>query len=89
MSGLTGIQVQSNFLIISAVVLTGFILLAILVFKLVARGKIMMGPGTALVALLVAILVVPFAMNLSAHFLSNKLHETSVPESAAEAREAR
>ncbi|HEX7234554.1 MAG TPA: hypothetical protein VF243_04720 [Nitrosospira sp.] len=80
---------QSDFLIISAVVLTSFILLAAWIFRLVARGKIIMGPGTALVALLVAILLVPFAMNLSAHFLSNKLHETSVPESAAEAREAR
>ena len=80
---------QSDFLIISTVVLTAFILLAVLVFKLVARGKIIMGPGTALVALLAAILLVPFAMNLSAHFLSNKLHETGVPESSAEAREAR
>jgi hypothetical protein len=81
--------VQSDFLIISAVVLTSFILLAAWIFRLVARGKIIMGPGTALVALLGAILLVPFAMNLSAHFLSNKLHETSVPESAAETREAR
>jgi hypothetical protein len=80
---------QSEFLIVSAAVLTGFILLAVVVFRLVARGKIMMSPGGALVALLVAILLVPFAMNLSAHFLSNKLHETSVPESTAEAREAR
>jgi hypothetical protein len=81
--------VQSDFLIVSAVVLTGFILLAVFVFRLVARGKLMMGPGAALVALLVAILLVPFAMNLSAHFLSNKLHETSGPESTAEAGEAR
>jgi hypothetical protein len=81
--------VQSEFLIVSAAVLIGFILLAVLVFRLVARGKIMMSPGAALVALLVAILLVPFAMNLSAHFLSNKLHETSVPESTAEAGEAR
>jgi Zn-dependent protease with chaperone function len=81
--------VQSEFLIVSAVVLTGFILLAVVVFRLVARGKIMMGPGGALIALLVAILLVPFAMNLSAHFLSNKLHETSAPESTAEAGEAR
>ncbi|HVW66057.1 MAG TPA: hypothetical protein VHB01_13710 [Nitrosospira sp.] len=80
---------QSEFLIISGVVLTGFVLLAALVFRLVARGKIIMGPGTALVALLVAILLVPFAMNLSAHFLSNKLHENSTPESASETREAR
>jgi Zn-dependent protease with chaperone function len=80
---------QSEFLIVSAAVLTGFILLAVVVFRLVARGKIMMSPGAALVALLVAILLVPFAMNLSAHFLSNKLHETSAPESTAEAREAR
>jgi hypothetical protein len=81
--------VQSEFLIVSAAVLTGFILLAVVIFRLVARGKIMMGPGAALVALLVAILLVPFAMNLSAHFLSNKLHETSVPDSTAEAGEAR
>jgi hypothetical protein len=80
---------QSEFLIVSAVVLTGFILLAVAVFRLVARGKIMMGPGGALIALLVAILLVPFAMNLSAHFLSNKLHETSVPGSTAESGEAR
>jgi len=80
---------QSEFLIISAVVLTGFILLAVFIFRLVSRGKIMMGPGAALVALLAAILLGPFAMNLSAHFLSNKLHETSVPESTAETGEAR
>ena len=76
-------------MIISAAVLTAFILLAVLVFRLVARGKIIMSPGTALVALLAAILLVPFAMNLSAHFLSNKLHETDAPESAAQAREER
>jgi hypothetical protein len=81
--------VQSEFLIVSAAVLIGFILLAVVIFRLVARGKIMMSPGAALVALLVAILLVPFAMNLSAHFLSNKLHETSAPESTAEAGEAR
>jgi hypothetical protein len=81
--------VQSEFLIVSAAVLIGFILLAVVIFRLVARGKIMMSPGGALVALLVAILLVPFAMNLSAHFLSNKLHETSAPESTVEAGEAR
>ena len=80
---------QSDFLIVSVVVLTGFILLAVFVFRMVARGKLMIGPGAALVALLVAILLVPFAMNLSAHFLSNKLHETTGPESTTEVGEAR
>jgi hypothetical protein len=81
--------VRSEFLIISAVVLTGFILLAVWIFRMVARGKIAMSPGAALVALLVAILVVPFAMNLSAHFLSGKLHQSGEVEPGAEAREAR
>ena len=82
-------EVRSEFLIISAVVLTGFILLAVWIFRMVARGKIAMSPGAALVALLVAILVVPFAMNLSAHFLSGKLHQSGEVEPGAEAREAR
>jgi len=62
-------------LIISAAVI-GLVWLLAWFFIRVLRGEIDIGVNTALLILLVAILVVPFAMNFSAHILANSMHRT-------------
>ena len=63
-------------LIISAAVI-GLVWLLAWFFIRVLWGVIDIGINTALVILMVAILVVPFAMNFSAHILANSMHRTS------------
>ena len=65
------------FAISSLTLLIGFIWLGVWIFKKIMHGEIGVSVSTALVALLVIILLVPFAMNLSAHFLYEKMHHPS------------
>ena len=60
-------------LIISAAVI-GLVWLLAWFFIKVLRGEIDIGVNTALLILLAAILVVPFAMNFSAHMIANSMH---------------
>lgn len=47
------------------------------------RGEIAVGVNMALLALLVIVLLVPFAMNLSAHFLYQTMYQPSDHSSEA------
>jgi len=66
-------------LIISAAVI-GLVWLLAWFFIRVLRGEIDIGVNTALLILVAAILVVPFAMNFSAHILANSMHRTGDAE---------
>lgn len=64
-----------GFIIISLTVLTGSVWLAVRVFRKIARGEINIGVNAALLALLAAILLVPFAMNFSSHLISAAMNK--------------
>ena len=65
------------FAISSLTLLIGLIWLGVWIFKKIMHGEIGVSVSTALLALLVIILLVPFAMNLSAHFLYERMHRPS------------
>ena len=67
------------FVISSLALLVGFVWLGVWIFRKIMRGEIAVSVNTALLALLVIVLLVPFAMNLSAHFLYQKVHHPSDP----------
>jgi hypothetical protein len=66
-------------LIISAAVI-GLVWLLAWFFIKVLRGEIDIGVNTALLILLAAILVVPFAMNFSAHMIANSMNNAGDTE---------
>lgn len=79
-------MVGSVFVITSLAFLIGLVWLGVWVFRKIMRGEIEVSVNTALLALLVVILLVPFAMNLSAHFVYEKMHhsEGTTTEGATE-----
>ena len=68
-------------LIISAAVI-GLVWLLAWFFIRVLRGEIDIGVNTALLILLVAILVVPFAMNFFAHMIATSMHGSEDADNA-------
>lgn len=58
----------------SVLILAGFFWLVVWFFKKLVRGEISLGGHMALLVLLAAILLVPFAMNFSAHLISTIMH---------------
>lgn len=68
---------DSVFIIGSLAFLIGLVWLGVWVCRKILRGEIGVSVNTALLALLVVILLVPFAMNLSAHFVYEKMHHSS------------
>lgn len=77
-------MVDSKLLIAGSAILIGLVWLGAWIFKKIRRGEIVIGFHTALLALLVAILVVPFAMNFSAHLLSNAMQHSSGAQHAGQ-----
>ena len=71
---------DTSLVLISSAAVIGLVWLVAWLFIRVMRGEINIGVNTALLILLAAILVVPFAMNFSAHMIAN-----SVSRSADEA----
>ena len=78
-------MVGSGFIISSLALLMGLFWLGIWIFRKIMRGETGGSVNTALLALLVVILLVPFAMNLSAHFVYEKMHSPSDTMEGAEA----
>ena len=71
---------MNNVFVISGLALVaGFVWLGVWIFRKIMRGEIAVSVNTALLALLVIVLLVPFAMNLSAHFLYQNVHNPSGP----------
>ncbi|MBA2658127.1 MAG: hypothetical protein H0U72_00840 [Nitrosospira sp.] len=70
---------DSVFIVSGLALLAGFVWLGVWIFRKVVHGEIAVSVNTALLALLVIVLLVPFAMNLSAHFLYQKVHHPSDP----------
>ncbi|MGH8762219.1 MAG: hypothetical protein ACREUR_03195 [Nitrosospira sp.] len=68
----------------SLALLIGLLCLGVWIFKKIMQGKIGVSVTTALLALLVIILLVPFAMNLSAHYLYEKMHHLTHPTKGAD-----
>jgi hypothetical protein len=66
--------------ILAILTLAGFFLLVVWFFRKMARGEIGMGSHVALLVLLAAMLLVPFAMNFSAHLISGMGHRSGHPE---------
>lgn len=65
---------DTGFVISGLTLLIGLVWLGAWIFRKIMHGEIGVSASTALLALLVVILLVPFAMNLSAHFLYQKMH---------------
>jgi hypothetical protein len=74
---------DSGFVTTAILLLAGFFLLVVWFFRKMARGEIGMGSHVALLVLLAAILLVPFAMNFSAHLLSSMGHRSVHSEEAS------
>ena len=70
-------MVDSNLLIAGSAILIGLAWLGAWIFRKIRRGEIAIGLHTALLGLLVAVLLVPFAMNFGAHLISNMMHDSS------------
>ena len=68
---------DGGFVIGSVAFLIGLVWLGLWIFRKIMRGEIAVGVNMALLALLVIVLLVPFAMNLSAHFLYQTMHPPS------------
>ena len=68
---------DGGFVIGSIAFLIGLVWLGLWIFRKIMRGEIAVGVNMALLALLVIVLLVPFAMNLSAHFLYQTMHPPS------------
>jgi hypothetical protein len=76
---------DTGFIISGLTLLIGLVWLGVWIFRKVMQGETGVSASTMLLALLVVILLVPFAMNLSAHFLYQKMHHPSgTTEEAAE-----
>ena len=73
-------MMDGGFVTTSVLILTGFFCLVVWFFKKLVRGEIRIGSGTALLVLLAAILLVPFAMNFSAHLISTIMHHPDATE---------
>jgi uncharacterized membrane protein YqjE len=73
---------NSSVIIISFVVLLGLIWLVVWIFKNIARGEIGISVNAAVLVVLAAILLIPFAMNFSAHLISGKTHNPSLNENS-------
>lgn len=74
---------DSGFVTTAILLLAGFFLLVVWFFRKVARGEIGMGSHVALLVLLAAILLVPFAMNFSTHLISSMGHRSAHLEEAS------
>jgi hypothetical protein len=77
---------DSGFVTTSILVLAGFFLLVVWFFRKMARGEIGMGSHVALLVLLAAMLLVPFAMNFSAHLISSIEHRSDHSEEVSSQR---
>lgn len=73
---------NSSFIIITFVVLSGLIWLIVWIFKKIARGEIGISINAAVLVVLAVILLIPFAMNFSAHLISGKMHNPSLNENS-------
>jgi uncharacterized membrane protein YqjE len=72
--------------IFAILALAGFFLLVVWFFRKMARGEISMGSHIALLVLLAAMLLVPFAMNFSAHLISSIEHRSDHSEEVSSQR---
>ncbi len=70
-------MVDSGFVLGGVALLISLVWMGVWIFRKIMRGEIAVSVNTALLALLVIVLLVPFAMNLSAHFLYQKVHHPS------------
>jgi len=68
---------NSNLFITGSAIFIGLVWLGAWIFRKIRRGEIAIGLHTALLGLLAAILLIPFAMNFSAHLISNVMHDSS------------
>lgn len=68
---------ESDLLLIGSVILACAVLLGGWLVRKIRRGEIEVGVHTMLLALLAAILLVPFAMNVTAHWIANSQHLTA------------
>lgn len=64
---------DSYFLIIALLAVAGLGWLVAWLFRKMARGELPISVNTALLIMLAAILVIPFALNFSAHLISTTM----------------
>lgn len=68
---------EGHLLIIGSAILFCVVWLGVWLTRKIRRGEIEIGVHTVFLALLVAILLVPFAMNVTAHLIANSQHRTA------------
>ncbi len=68
---------DSYFLLTVSLVVIGLGWLLVWFFRKMARGELSIGVNTALLVMLLAILVIPFALNFSAHLISMAAQQSS------------
>ena len=71
---------DTGLLLISSAAVIGLVWLVAWFLLRVMRGEIDISVNTALLLLLAAILVVPFAVNFSAHMIANSIHRSGGAE---------
>jgi hypothetical protein len=71
---------DTSLLLIISTAVIGLVWLVAWLFIRVMRGEIDIGVNTALLILLAAILVVPFAMNFSAHMIASSAYRSGDAE---------
>jgi predicted PurR-regulated permease PerM len=76
-------MVDNSLLVIAAAVLLGFFWLTVWLIKKIRRGEIGVSASSALLLLVAALLLVPFAMNFSAHLISQVMHHKGGTENAS------
>jgi hypothetical protein len=78
-SGKQHVMTDTSLVLISSAAVIGLVWLVAWLFIRIMRGEINIGVNTALLILLVAILVVPFAINFSAHIIANSANRSADP----------
>lgn len=68
---------DTSLVLISSAAVIGRVWLVAWLFIRIMRGEINIGVNIALLILLAAILVVPFAMNFSAHMIANSVNRAA------------
>ena len=75
---------NGNLLITGSAIVLGLLWLGAWIVGKIRRGEIEIGVHTALLALIAAILLVPFAMNVTAHLIANSMNHPTGEEHAGQ-----
>lgn len=70
-------MVDKQFLIMVSLIVVALGWLAVWFFRKTARGELSISVHTVLLIMLLAVLIIPFALNFSAHLISTEIRHSS------------